>query len=74
LYEVEQLTLWEVNDLMAYWQDYPPTHVLVSAYLMGRGKHTRHIANKGSSLDELSHAINTVGGSSKGRLPEVYRS
>lgn len=59
---------------MAYWQDYPPTHVLVAAYLMGGGRRAKHIGNHGSKLDELSHAVNTVGGSSKGRLPEVYRS
>jgi hypothetical protein len=59
---------------MAYWQDYPPTHVLVSAYLMGGAKRARCTANNGSKADELSYAINVVGGSSKGRLPEVYRS
>ena len=69
--QIEQLTLWEVNDLMAYWADYPPTHVLVGAYLM-RGSR-RSSRSVGSKYDELSQAIRSVGGSSKGKLPEIYR-
>ena len=69
--EIEQLTLWEVNDLMSYWADYPPTHVLVGAYLMKGPKRSRR--SERTDFDELSQAIGSVGGSSKGKLPEIYR-
>jgi hypothetical protein len=70
----KQLTLWEVNELMAYWKDYPPTHVLVAAYLMG-GKQHRKLSTGGKrGFEELSHAVNAVGGASIGKLPLIYRA
>jgi hypothetical protein len=72
LHEIEQLTLWDVNDLMLYWQDYPPTHVLVAAYLMGGTKRSKRVAEN-TKVGELPHAIAILGGSAKGRLPEMYR-
>ena len=74
MHEIEQLTLWDVNDLMFYWQDNPPTHVLVAAYLMGGTKRTKRAVQNSSKLDELSHAINIVGGGARGKLPEMYHS
>jgi len=59
---------------MAYWQENPPTHVLVAAYLMGETKRSKRSAGKGSKIDELSHAVTTVGGTSRGKLPQIYRS
>lgn len=78
--EIEQLTLWELNELMAYWQDYPPTHVLVAAYLMGGNKarpgkrrpgDTR--GNPSSNFDELARGIAFAGGMINKKLPEIYR-
>jgi len=74
--EIEQLTLWELNDLMAYWKDYPPTHVLVAAYLMGgkrrsTGKTRRQTE---SSFDELAQAVSLAGGSSTKKLPQIYKA
>jgi hypothetical protein len=71
--EIDQLTLWEVNDLMSYWQDYPPTHVLVGAYLMRGSKRSKRGETRDSKLDELAQAISSVGGNSKGKLPDIYR-
>jgi hypothetical protein len=59
---------------MAYWQDYPPTHVLVAAYLLGAGKRSRRVGKSGGKLDELSHSVTSIGGSARGKLPDMYRS
>jgi hypothetical protein len=74
--EIEQLTLWELNDLMAYWKDYPPTHVLVGAYLMGgkrkaAGK-TRNVTD--GSFNELTQAVSFAGGSITKKLPQFYKT
>jgi len=76
LHEIEQLTLWELNDLMAYWQDYPPTHVLVSAYLMGGKKSSAgKTAGQGqSNFDELAQAVSFAGGSVAKKLPQSYKT
>lgn len=59
---------------MLYWKDYPPTHVLVSAYLTGgRQKGVRKNSPSGQ-LTELSHAVASAGGMSLGKLPSVYRA
>jgi hypothetical protein len=61
---------------MAYWKDYPPTHVLVAAYLMGGKKSsagkTRHQSQ--SNLDELAQAIVFAGGSVATKLPQFYKT
>jgi hypothetical protein len=57
---------------MSYWADYPPTHVLVGAYLMRGSRRSRR--SEGNKFDELSQAIRSVGGNSKGKLPEIYRA
>jgi hypothetical protein len=57
---------------MAYWKDYPPTHVLVAAYLMG-GRQRKTSGRKGREFEELSHAVMTAGGMSKDKLPDMYR-
>lgn len=69
---------------MAYWQDYPPTHVLVAAYLMGgnkaRSNKGRHRSKNGttsghpnSNFDELAREVTVAGGTVHKKLPEVYR-
>ena len=74
--EIEQLTLWELNDLMAYWKDYPPTHVLVAAYLMGgkrkTGGKTQNFTD--GHFNELTQAVSLAGGTSTKKLPQFYKT
>ena len=43
------MTLFDFEELMAYWAEHPPVHILVGAYL-GIGKHQRRrIPSAGSS-------------------------
>jgi hypothetical protein len=61
---------------MAYWKDYPPTHVLVAAYLMGgkkgsAGKTRRHGQN---NFGELTQAVSFAGGSVTRKLPQFYKA
>ena len=84
LRQIDQLTLWDVHDLFDYWQDYPPTHVLVAAYLMGGSKgrsSKRHRGNNdgdtsgntSNNFDELAHEVAFAGGSVNKKLPDIYR-
>ncbi len=42
------MTLFDFEELTAYWADHPPVHILVGAYL-GVGKHQRrHVPPAGS--------------------------
>jgi len=71
--------LWEVNDLFEYWQESPPTHVLMAAYLLGGNKKQRSSGrpSRNPSLpgfSELTSAVNLAGGAVKGKLPENYRT
>jgi hypothetical protein len=76
LHEIEQLTLWELNDLMVYWKDYPPTHVLVAAYLMGGKKSSAGKARRQgqSNFGELTQAVLFAGGSTSKKLPQFYKA
>jgi hypothetical protein len=61
---------------MAYWKDYPPTHVLVAAYLMGgkrktAGK-TRNFTD--GHFNELTQAVSFAGGTSTKKLPQFYKT
>ena len=78
------MTLWELNDLMVYWKDYPPTHVLVGAYLMGgnkthpskRRQERNHSGARGDVKTEFSDLVREValaGGATHQKLPEIYR-
>jgi hypothetical protein len=65
-----------VTDLFAYWQDYPPTHVLVVAYLSGGKKNSSASAKamgKRTGLDQLSQAVVDAGGAIHKRLPNIYK-
>jgi hypothetical protein len=68
--------LWELNDLMAYWKDYPPTHVLVAAYLMGGKKNSVGKARQQgqNSFGELTQAVSFAGGSITRKLPQFYKA
>jgi hypothetical protein len=35
------MTLFDIEELMAYWVEHPPVHILLGAYL-GVGKHQRN--------------------------------
>jgi hypothetical protein len=74
--EIERLTLWELNDLMAYWKDCPPTHVLVAAYLMGGKKSSIGKARRQgqNNFDELTQAVSFAGGSVTKKLPQFYKT
>ncbi|HET6842179.1 MAG TPA: hypothetical protein VFK06_10930 [Candidatus Angelobacter sp.] len=70
--------MWDVNDLFEYWQESPPTHVLVAAYLLSGSKKQRGLGKPGRSpslpgFSELTAAVNLAGGAVKGKLPELYR-
>ena len=72
--QIDQLTLWDVNDLFEYWRDYPPTHVLVAAYLTG-GKRTSSSKNRlKSNIDDLAQAISFAGGGIHNKLPHGYKT
>jgi hypothetical protein len=68
--------LWELNDLMAYWIDYPPTHVLVAAYLMGGKRKTTGKARNFTDghFNELTQAVSLAGGTLTKKLPQFYKT
>jgi hypothetical protein len=61
---------------MAYWKDYPPTHVLVAAYLMGGKRkpagNTQRVSD-GTFVD-LKQAVSWAGGSVVKKLPQFYKA
>jgi hypothetical protein len=61
---------------MAYWKDYPPTHVLVAAYLMGGKKSSPGKARRQgqSNFGELTQAVSFAGGTSTKKLPQFYKA
>lgn len=72
--EIDRLTLWDISDLFDYWQDYPPTHILVAAYL-NSGKKRSPISSTipATNWAELAQAIVFAGGSTNKKLPQVYK-
>ena len=74
--EIDQLTLWEVTELFSYWQNHPPTHILVGAYLSGGKKlsSTKRRQTAGHpKFDELTHAVALAGGTLNNVLPAPYK-
>jgi hypothetical protein len=61
---------------MAYWKDYPPTHVLVAAYLMGGKRHSPSKSRRqaDNSFGELTQAVSFAGGSVAKKLPQFYKT
>jgi hypothetical protein len=72
LQEIDQVTLWEANDLFEYWQNHPPVHLLVAAYLTGGKRGSNHTGRNRDKLDELVQTIAGLGGSVTKKLPQVY--
>jgi hypothetical protein len=68
--------LWEANELFDYWQDCPPTHVLVAAYLTGGKKSStgKSRTRSNGSFSELTQAVHSAGGDVSKKLPPVYKS
>jgi hypothetical protein len=65
-----------VTDLFGYWQDYPPTHILVGAYLSGGKKRSTPQPAKTSGkarFDELTQAVASAGGALNNVLPAPYK-
>jgi hypothetical protein len=61
---------------MSYWQDYPPTHVLVAAYLMGGKQKTTGKARNFTAghFNELTQAVSFAGGTLTQKLPQFYKA
>ena len=62
---------------MDYWQDYPPTHLLVGAYLMGGNKaRSTRLPTGGTSgnskFNDLARDVAFAGGTVNKKLPEIY--
>ena len=57
------MTLPEVQELLDYWQECPPTHVLVAAYLGHKGKKSSKI-----SKDEQDTAVSAFIGMLGGQI------
>jgi len=66
--------MWDVNGLLEYWSDYPPTHILVSAYLMGGKRSSNRKKANRNELDELVQAVSAAGGTLNHKLPQLYRA
>jgi hypothetical protein len=62
-----------VSDLFTYWNDYPPTHVLVGGYLLANRKRGS-AKHAGGSLDELKASVISAGGSVKKEVPAIHRA
>jgi hypothetical protein len=60
--DVDALTLWQVHELIEYWNEYPPVHILVGAYLgVGGQKEFSTPVNSGSR-EELMQDVAGMGG------------
>lgn len=55
-HEVESLTLFELNELLEYWSEHPPAHVLLGAVMQARGLRKRR------SSSDLLGAVAAAGG------------
>lgn len=58
---MDDLTLPEVEELLTYWADHPPTHILVAAYLGIKPKGSGSIS-KDEQDSSVAAFIGTMGG------------
>jgi hypothetical protein len=73
--EIDQLTLWDVNELMEYWADHPPAHIILAAVHMKPRSSGRAKAQPGNMREELASEASKFGlGGSAGPLPAIYRN
>jgi hypothetical protein len=63
-----------VDDLCTYWGKFPPTHVLVGAYLLKGSEREPSRASKDTQIAGMAAAIHSIGGSNRGKLPDHYRT
>jgi hypothetical protein len=69
---IDRLTLWDVNELMEYWAEYPPAHLILAAVHMKSGTRRK---NPDSTRDELTSEVARFGlGGVAGPLPAIYRN
>lgn len=53
------MTLFEVEELVRYWSDYPPLHITLAAHLgLGRPRLLRAGAARNPAVDRSPHAAN----------------
>lgn len=70
--EIDQLTLWDVNDLMEYWAEHPPAHVILAG--VHKKKSAKPPRGEKQSLQDLRGEMAKFNlGGVAGPLPEVYR-
>ena len=60
--EVEALNLREVNELLEYWSEHPPAHVLLAAMMRARPLRKGHYSSGGTARNHLANAVAGVGG------------
>jgi len=56
---VEALTLHDANELLAYWSEHPPAHLLLAALIQARPSR----ASKPVTENDLASAVAALGGS-----------
>jgi len=70
---IDQLTLWDVHELMEYWTEHPPAHLILAAVHMKAS--TRSRKKSGALREELAGEITRFGlGGNAGPLPAIYRN
>lgn len=71
--EIDQLTLWDVNELMEYWADHPPAHVILAARYLKQGPKRRKakVSDAAEDIHEFKSALGFTG--IAGPLPAIYR-
>lgn len=58
--EVEALTLREANELLEYWSEHPPAHVLLAAMLRARPLRKKDLANTVAALGGSVSSVPSV--------------
>jgi|GEM_PF-1640863 hypothetical protein len=67
--EVEALTLREANELLEYWSEHPPAHVLLAAMMR-----PRPLRKQRESSNDLPSVVDRAGGAvSRVAVPAIAR-
>lgn len=59
---MDALTLWQVDELFEYWNQHPPVHILLGAYLGVGGQKDSRSSIKSGSREELMRDVTDIGG------------